>query len=91
MLKLDKSSDVKLEQPWNIPAIVVTFEVSKPDTSNDVKPEQLENIEFIIVTLSVTFRYSTLNKLVFPLKEQLEKSSSLSIILVVTVPLTSSV
>ena len=45
--KPDKSSDVKLEQFWNILYILATFVVSKPDTSSSVKLEQPLNMLYI--------------------------------------------
>ena len=38
------SSDVSLEQPWNMQYMLVTFDVSKLDTSSDVRPEQPKNM-----------------------------------------------
>ena len=38
--KLDKSKEVKPEQPENIPPMEVTFWVLKLDKSKEVKPEQ---------------------------------------------------
>ena len=46
-------SDVKLEQPANIPAISVTFWVLKFLRSREVKDLQSLNIQFIFVTFEV--------------------------------------
>ena len=54
MSKLLRSRDVSPEQPENIPAILVTIEVSKLLRSKDVSPEQPLNILFITVTLEVS-------------------------------------
>ena len=127
MSKPDTSSDVKLEQPENIPYILVTFVVTKPDTSKSVKLEQFWNIEYILVTsavsksdksmlikflqylnifsqvLTTAFNIRTSNKLSVLLSLVSSPSThtlpnlikvgdnSLSIVLVVTAPLTSSV
>ena len=52
--KLDKSREVKFEQPENIYVISVTSDVSKLDKSREVKFEQPENIKDILVTFDVS-------------------------------------
>ena len=54
VLKLDKSKEVKNEQPENILSISSTLEVLKLDKSNEVKIEQSANIECIFVTSEVS-------------------------------------
>ena len=39
--KEDRSSDVRFEQPLNMPCMLVTFDVLKEDRSSDVSFEQL--------------------------------------------------
>ena len=53
VLKLDKSSEVKLLHSSNIVFIFVTAEVSKLDKSSEVKDLQLLNILIILVTADV--------------------------------------
>jgi hypothetical protein len=42
--KLERSREVKEQQPWNIYLISSTFEVSKLKRSREVKEQQPENI-----------------------------------------------
>ena len=53
VLKLVTSSEMRPEQPSNIPLILVTFPVLKCVTSSEVSEEQPLNINFIFVTFSV--------------------------------------
>ena len=53
VLKLDKSSEVKLLHSSNIVFIFVTAEVSKLDKSSEVKDLQAPNILIIFVTADV--------------------------------------
>ena len=53
VLKELRSSEVRDEQPWNIPPMFVTLVVLKELRSSEVKDEQPQNIYSILVTLVV--------------------------------------
>ena len=80
VFKLDTSSDVRLEQPPNIPPMFFTLDVSKPDTSSDVRLEQLLNMELISVMPDVSI---LLRSIVFTLRIPKNRLWLSSVILVV--------
>ena len=58
-MKLERLSDVKAEQPWNIPLISITFKVLKFERLSDVKLGQPANIPPIFVTFEVLKFFSS--------------------------------
>ena len=63
VLKLDRSSDVKLSQRWNIWLIVVTFDVLKNGHQIDVNEVQTENICFMFVVFDVLKLLNTISSI----------------------------